>query len=61
MTWVTNSPDAAELIALADEAYEIARMMAVPLPLADKIVALRNAKNARTEAYEAVLAHQHKR
>lgn len=49
-----KASEAIEQLALADEAYEIARMMAVPLPLAEKIIALRNAKNARTEAYEAV-------
>ena len=55
MTWLTNIPKTASKLTAADRAYEQAREDAKPLSLADKIVALREAKAAKVKAYgEAV-------
>lgn len=53
--WVTNDPATAEKLLQADERYEIAKLMARDLPLAQKIDALRAARRARDTAYEATL------
>lgn len=53
VTWFTNDPQAAERLRRADKTYDTARTMAAGLPLAEKIIALRNAKIARDEAYAA--------
>lgn len=54
MNWLTNDPEAAKALRKADEAYAKAREAAKALPLAQKIVALRTAKEALHMAYEQV-------
>jgi len=51
MTWLTNNPEAASKLNAADRAYNKAREAAKSLGLADKIVALREAKVKRVAAY----------
>ncbi len=59
MEWITNCPKDAEALRKADKAYADAREEAKGLPLPEKIVALRDAKNARTEAYAGVMRQDH--
>ena len=54
MAWITNDPQVATHLRLADVAYEEARAKARHLKLADKIIALHEAKEARQRAYDAV-------
>ncbi len=54
INWVTNDPQAARALRKADKEFEAARIAASTLPLADKIVALRAAKEARQAAYAKV-------
>lgn len=54
MDWLTNNPDAAEALRRTDAEWEAAHKAAENLPLAEKIIAYRNAKDARREAYDAV-------
>ncbi len=51
MKWITNDPQAAKALKKADKAFEAARTAAKSLPLADKIVALRDALAAKQAAY----------
>ena len=53
MTWLTNCPIASAKLNAADKAYNKAREAAKSLGLADKIVALREAKADRVAAYAA--------
>ena len=53
--WITNCPNAAKALNAADAAYAKAKLAAQGLNLADKIIALREAKAAKVRAYaEAV-------
>ena len=57
MTWLTNHKPAAKALNAADAAYAKAKLAAQGLNLADKIIALREAKAAKVKAYgEAVRA-----
>ena len=56
MNWITNDPQAAKSLKKADKAFEAARTAAKILPLADKIVALRAAQEAKQAAYARVSA-----
>ena len=56
MNWITNDPQAAKSLKKADKAFEAARTAAKSLPLADKIVALRAAQEAKQAAYAKVSA-----
>lgn len=51
--WITNSLAIATKLRKADADYEVAKSAASNLALADKVVALRNAKAAREAAYQA--------
>jgi hypothetical protein len=53
MTWLTNSPEAAELLRQADARYAATRQAAEHLPLAAKIEAYRAAKERRVADYAA--------
>ena len=53
--WLTNIPETAEKLNAADRAYDKAREAAKSLPLADKIIALRNAKAEKVKAYAAAV------
>lgn len=55
MTWLTNIPKTASKLNQADEDYARAKLAASYLPLADKIVALRDAKAAKVKAYGAAV------
>lgn len=55
MTWITSDPQAAKALKKADKVFEAARVAAKSLPLADKIIALRAAKDAKQAAYARVL------
>jgi len=50
--WITNDPAAAKALKAADKAHDKARAFAAHLPLADKIIAYREAKEARAAAYD---------
>ncbi len=50
--WITNDPAAAKALKAADKAHDKARALAANLPLADKIIAYRAAKDARAAAYD---------
>jgi hypothetical protein len=54
--WVTNDPAAAKVLRNADLQYDKALAAASSLPLAQKIVAIRAAREARQAAYDAVAA-----
>jgi hypothetical protein len=55
MTWLTNIPETASKLNQADEDYARAKLAAQGLNLADKIIALREAKAAKVRDYgEAV-------
>ena len=54
MNWLTNNPEAAEALRKADATWEAARKAAEHLPLAEKVEAYRQAKDARRIAYDAV-------
>lgn len=54
LVWMTNDPVAADKLCAADVAFDIALAKAQGLKLADKIVAIRDAKAARQAAYDAV-------
>jgi hypothetical protein len=54
MNWITNDPQAAKSLKKADKAFDAARTAAKSLPLADKIVALRAAQEAKQAAYAEV-------
>lgn len=56
LDWLTNDPQAAVLFRTADATFEAARRAALKLPLAEKIVALRNARTARAKGYAAMFA-----
>ena len=49
--WLTNCPIASTKLTAADAAYAKAKLAAQGLNLADKIIALRNAKAAKVKAY----------
>ena len=51
MKWLTNDPEAAKALRKADAIYAKAREEAKALPLAQKIVALREAKAGLHKAY----------
>ena len=51
MTWITNHKPSAKALTAADRAYDKAKLAAQGLSLADKIVALREAKSAKVKAY----------
>jgi len=53
MTWLTNNFETAAKLNAADRAYNKTREAAKSLGLADKIVALREAKADRVAAYAA--------
>jgi hypothetical protein len=53
MTWLTNNPEAAELLRQADARYGATRQAAEHLPLAAKIEAYRAAKERRVADYAA--------
>lgn len=53
-TWLTNSSDAARKLRAADKAFDRAMAAAANLKLADKVIAIREAKAARQAAYDAV-------
>ncbi len=54
MGWLTNDPEIAAALKLADANYETAKAMASGIvPLADKVRALREAKLACDAAYRA--------
>jgi hypothetical protein len=55
-TWLTNNPEVAIGLRAADLAYERARSRASHLPLAERVVAYREARERRNAAYDAVLA-----
>lgn len=42
--WLTNDPEAARLLRRATSRYHAARLLAVPLPLQEKVAALRAAR-----------------
>lgn len=52
--WITNDPQVATHLRLADVAYNEACAKARRLKLADKVEALRAAREARQRAYDAV-------
>lgn len=54
--WITNNPKVADVLRKADIDYVEARHAARKLKLADKIVALRKAKDDRQAAYDSVAA-----
>jgi ABC-type nitrate/sulfonate/bicarbonate transport system substrate-binding protein len=54
-TWITNDAKVAKMLRKADKAYEAARTAAKSLSLADKIVALRAAQEAKQAAYAKVM------
>lgn len=49
--WLTNDPEVAHRLRAADAAHEAARAAARHLPLAEKIAAYRQAREAREAAY----------
>ena len=49
--WTTNDPEAAKALKDADRRYDAARRKASALPLAEKIEALRKARETRDKAY----------
>lgn len=51
LAWLTNDPDAAAQLRAADYHFDAAMRKASGLLLADKIVAVRNAKTDRAKAY----------
>jgi len=53
-TWITNDPEAAKQLRKADKDYAKSREAAKSLPLAQKIVALREAKERLHKAYNSV-------
>jgi 1,2-phenylacetyl-CoA epoxidase catalytic subunit len=52
--WLTNSPKVAKKLRLADNRYDRARKAAVGLKLAEKVEAIRNAKERRDADYAAI-------
>lgn len=54
--WVSNDPEASSALRKTDKAYEAAKSQASRLPLAEKVDALRKAKEERQRAYNAVHA-----
>jgi hypothetical protein len=54
IAWITNVPEMAALLRQIDEHYEAAREAARGLPLAEKVVAYREARLARQTAWEAL-------
>ena len=54
MKWLTNDPEAAKALRKADAQYAKAREAAKALPLAQKIIALREAKEKLHKAYNSV-------
>lgn len=54
--WVTNSPELAAQLRAADDACENAVRASERLPLAEKIIAIRDARRARNRAYEMIAA-----
>ena len=55
LEWMTNDPESAKAFIAADKAYDAAREAAKGLPLAEKIIAYREAKEARQAAYKAIM------
>ena len=51
--WVSNIPEASERLRAADAAYDAAMTACAGMKLADKIVAVRKARAARQDAYNA--------
>jgi hypothetical protein len=51
--WISNSPEASRRLRAADAAYDKAMAACEGLELADKIVAVREARAARQETYSA--------
>jgi hypothetical protein len=56
VNWMTNDPQVAKMLRKADKVFEVARAKAKGLSLADKIVALRAAQDAKQAAYAKVAA-----
>ena len=54
--WLTNDPQVAALLRVADATFEAARQAASRLPLAGKVEALRKAKIARAESFERAMS-----
>lgn len=54
LKWMTNDPEAAQALRRADSEYANAREKAKNLPLAEKIIALRDAKEKLHAAYNRV-------
>lgn len=52
--WLTNSPEAATALKAATHKYMLAMVACSGWNLADKVVAIREAKAAHAAAYEAV-------
>lgn len=55
MDWITNAPEVAAKLHEADKEYEKSRKAAERLPLAEKIIALRNAKAKKQQYYNATI------
>lgn len=51
LAWLTNDPQAAAQLRAADRAFDTAYAAASSLPLAEKLVALRQARIDRAKAY----------
>ena len=58
MNWITNVPQAAKALRKADAQYAKAREAAKALPLAQKIIALREAKEALHGAYAQAIDYE---
>jgi hypothetical protein len=54
MDWLTNSPAAAAALRCADKRFHDARIAAADLPLADKIIAFRAARERAEQDYRLV-------
>ena len=51
--WLSNNPEASARLRAADAAYDAAMAACAGMNLADKIVAIREARAARQDAYNA--------
>ncbi len=57
LAWLSNDPQATAQLLAADAAFEAAMKAASKMVLADKIVAIREAKIARAKAYADIGGH----
>lgn len=53
--WLTNNPTAARKLRAVDKKYEKARKALPPMPLAEKIEAIKRLKESRAMDYARVL------